>query len=69
MSTSKKTESTDHEIYEVTIGASLSTGAAPTTEITPKSIAPKKSGINLGECEHPYQVEDLNLTHKKPVTR
>jgi hypothetical protein len=53
----KSTEPADLEIHEVTTGDSLSTGTSPTTE----SIALLKRGINPGKCEHPCQVEDLNL--------
>jgi hypothetical protein len=52
----RRTVPTDLEIYEVTTGASLSTGTSPTTE----SIAPLNPGINPGKYEHPCQVEDLN---------
>jgi hypothetical protein len=52
----RRTEPVDLEIYEVTTGASLSTGTSPTTE----SIAPLNPEINSRKCEHPCQVEDLN---------
>jgi hypothetical protein len=51
----RRTEPTDHEIHEVTVGVSLSTGASPTT----KNIAPLNHGINLGKRERLCQVEDL----------
>jgi hypothetical protein len=51
----RRIESADLSIYEVTIGASLSTGMLPTTI----SIAPLNPKINLGKYEHSCQVEDL----------
>jgi hypothetical protein len=53
----RRTELVDLEVHEVITGASLSTGTSPITE----SIAPLNPGINPGKCEHPCQVEDLNL--------
>jgi hypothetical protein len=58
----RRTEPADHEIHEVTSGASMSTGMSPTT----KSITPFNPGINLGKCEHLYQVEDLNPSGQVP---
>jgi hypothetical protein len=42
--------------------ASLSTGTSPTTE----SIVSLNPEINLGKCEHPYRVENLNLGGQVP---
>ena len=58
----RRTEPADLEIHEVTMDASLSTETSLTTE----SIAPLNLEINPGKCEHPCQVEDLNLDGQVP---
>jgi hypothetical protein len=58
----RRTESANLEIHKVITGASLSTETSPTTE----SIAPLNPRINTEKCEHPCQVENLNLGGQVP---
>jgi hypothetical protein len=53
----QRTEPADIKIQKLTIGASLSIEASPTT----KSIALLNSGMNPEKYEYLCQVEDLNL--------